>query len=299
MLGTLPDRPERARQELGLRLTLGSALTATQGYAGPQVGENYLRARDLCRELGEAPPQLFPALHGLYRFYHVRGELHAARATGEQLLKLAVSVQDSALLVEANRAFGVSTFWLGDVTAALENLERGARLYQAQKHRSHAFVFGNDPGVVCLSYAALALWHLGHAEQGFNRSCEALALARNLSHHYSLALALVFAAWLHQFRQEPRAAREHAEEAIAICAEQGFPLFMSMGAILRGWALVQEGSDEEGGAQMRQGLDDLRATGAGLWQPTFLSLIAEADGRIGQAERGLETAGRGDGDGRA
>jgi predicted ATPase len=204
-----------------------------------------------------------------------------------------VSVQDSALLVEANRAFGVSTFWLGDVTAALENLERGARLYQAQKHRSHAFVFGNDPGVVCLSYAALALWHLGHAEQGFNRSCEALALARNLSHHYSLALALVFAAWLHQFRQEPRAAREHAEEAIAICAEQGFPLFMSMGTILRGWALAQEGSDEEGGAQMRQGLDDLRATGAGLWQPTFLSLIAEADGRIGQAERGLRLLGEG------
>ena len=94
VLGTLPERPERVRQELSLRLTLGSALTATQGYAGPQVGETYLRARDLCRELGEAPPQLFPALHGLYRFYHVRGELHAARETGEQLLKLAVSVQD-------------------------------------------------------------------------------------------------------------------------------------------------------------------------------------------------------------
>ena len=60
VLGTLPERPERVRQELSLRLTLGSALTATQGYAGPQVGETYLRARDLCRELGEAPPQLFP-----------------------------------------------------------------------------------------------------------------------------------------------------------------------------------------------------------------------------------------------
>ena len=44
---------------------------------------------------------------------------------------------------------------------------------------------------------------------------------------------------------------------------------------------------------MRQGLADLRATGAGLWQPTFLSLIAEADGRIGQAERGLRMLGEG------
>ena len=290
VLEALPDRPERVRQELSLRLALGSALTATQGYAGPEVGETYLRARELCRELGEAPPQLFPALHGLYRFYHVRGELQAAREPGEQLLKLAVSVQDLGLFVEANRALGVPLFWLGDVTAALENLERGARLYQAQKQRSHASVFGTDPGVVCLSYGALALWHLGYPEQAYNRSREALALARNLSHHHSLALALVWAAWLDQFRREPQAARGHAEAAIAICSEQGFPLFMSMGAILRGWALVQEGCLEEGSVQMRQGLADLRATGAGLWQPTFLSLIAEADGRIGQAERGTRGA---------
>ena len=291
LLEALPDRPERVRQELSLRLALGSALTATRGYADPEVGDAYLQARELCRELGEAPPQLFPALHGLYRFYHVRGQLQAAREPGEQLLKMAVSVQDSGLFVEAHRALGVPLFWLGDVTRALENLEQGARLYRAQKHRSHATMFGTDPGVVCLSYGALALWNVGHPEQAYNRSCEALALARNLSHHHSLALALVFAAWLHQFRREPRAAREHAEAAIAICSEQGFPLFMSMGTILRGWALGQEGRGEKGVAQMRRGLADLRATGAGLWQPTFLSLIAEADGRIGQARRGLEVLG--------
>ena len=112
-----------------------------------------------------------------------------------------------------------------------------------------------------------------------------------MSHHHSLALTLVWAAWLHQFRREPQAARGHADAAIALCAEQGFPLWMSMAAILRGWALVQEGRGEEGSAQMRQSLADLRATGAGLWQPTFLALIAEADGRIGQAERGLEVLG--------
>jgi hypothetical protein len=138
VLEALPARPERARQELSLRLMLGLALTATQCYAGPEVGETYLRARELCRELGEAPPQLFPALHGLYRFYHVRGELHAAREAGEQLLMLAVSVQDSGLFVEANRALGVPLVWLRDVTSALENLEQGARLYRAQKFRSQA-----------------------------------------------------------------------------------------------------------------------------------------------------------------
>jgi predicted ATPase len=63
---------------------------------------------------------------------------------------------------------------------------------------------------------------------------------------------------------------------------------MSMGVILRGWALVQEGRGEEGSAEMRQGLAQLRATGAGLWQPSFLALIAESEGRVGEAQRGLE-----------
>jgi predicted ATPase len=58
LLKALPDCPERVEQELNLRLTLGSALTATQGYAGPEVGATYLRTRELCRKLGEAPPQL-------------------------------------------------------------------------------------------------------------------------------------------------------------------------------------------------------------------------------------------------
>src|SRR6516165_1410107 len=107
LLEELQGRPERIGQELSLRLTLALALTATRGYAGPEVGETYLRARELCRELGEAPPQLFAVLHGLYRFYHVRGELRAAREAGEQLLKLAVSDKDSGLFVEADRALGV------------------------------------------------------------------------------------------------------------------------------------------------------------------------------------------------
>ena len=64
---------------------LGSALMATRGYAGLQVEETYLRARELCRQIGDTP-QLFPVLHGLYRYYHVRGELQAAREAGQPIL---------------------------------------------------------------------------------------------------------------------------------------------------------------------------------------------------------------------
>src|SRR5262249_21218397 len=59
------------------------------------------------------------------------------------------------------------------------------------------------------------------------------------------------------------------------------------GAVLRGWALAQQGQTAEGIAQMHQGLTAFRATGAGLARSYFLALLAEAHGALGQAEAGL------------
>ncbi len=78
------------------------------------MGAVYSRARELCRQVGETP-QLFPVLVGLRLFYALRGELQTARELGEQLLRLAQSVQDAALLLEAHYALGVPLYWLGEV----------------------------------------------------------------------------------------------------------------------------------------------------------------------------------------
>lgn len=78
LLQTLPDTPERTQHELTLQIALGGALIATSGYAAPEVGAVYSRARELCRQVGETP-QLFPVLVGLRLFYALRGELQTAR----------------------------------------------------------------------------------------------------------------------------------------------------------------------------------------------------------------------------
>jgi predicted ATPase len=260
---------------------------ATKGYAAPEVEQAYVRARALCGQV-EPSPELFRVLHGLYRIYHVRGELQAAREFGEQLMRLAQSLQDPALLVEAHRAFGVPLLWLGEVAPARAHLEKGIALYDRKLLRLHAYTYGIDPGVVCLSYAAFASWHLGFADQALDRSQRALTLAEELSHPHSQALALVWAAWLRQFRREAHSAEELAQAAGRLCGEHGYPLWMSMGAILHGWALVESWRQlEEGIARIRKGLTDLRATGAGLWQPCFLALLAEACGKANRVEEGL------------
>ena len=102
------------------------------------------------------------------------------------------------------------------------HLEQGIALYDPQQSRSLAFSRGTDPGVTCLSRVAWTLWMLGYPDQALTRSHEALTLAQELSHAYSLVFALHFAAVLHLCRREVQLVREQAEAVIALASEQGF-----------------------------------------------------------------------------
>jgi TOMM system kinase/cyclase fusion protein len=285
LLKSLPDTPERAQQELTLQVGLAVPLSAA-GFMSPEVSKVYSRARELCRQVGETP-QLFPVLSGLRTFYHVRGELQTSRELGEQSLTLAQSVQDSALLVRAHRMLGDTLFWLGELVSAQAYLEQAIALYDSRQYRSQVFLYGYDPGVFGLSYEALVLWFLGYPDQALKRSHEALTLAQELSHPFSLSSALNFAVWLHQHRREVQLTQEGVETLMTFSTEQGFALWLAWGTAMQGWALAEQGQVEEGIAQIRQCLDTSRAAGAELGQSHYLALMAEAHGKVGQAEEGL------------
>jgi predicted ATPase len=285
LLKTLPDIPERSQQELALQTALGPVLIATKGYTAPEVEHAYTRALELCRQIGETP-QLFPVLRGLQIFYLVRAEHKTARELGEQLLTLAQRVQDPVFLSGAHSVLGQTLYFLGELASAREHLEQGIALYGLQQYRSLAWA-GAHPGAQCLGYTAWTLWHLGYPEQALKRNHEVLALAQELSHPFSLAYALASAAWLHQYRREGQSSQERAEAIIALSVEQGFPFWSALGTIVRGWALAEQGQAEEGIGQMRQGLAALRVTGAEMFRPWFLTLLAEAYGKEGQTEEGL------------
>jgi predicted ATPase len=286
VLKTLPDTSERTQQELALQIALGSPLQAIKGYGAPEVEAVYTRARELCQRIGETS-QLFPVLRGLYVYYLLRGELRTAHELGQRLLSLAQSVQDPAFLLEAHFALGQTLLFRGEFIAARKHLEQGIALYDPERHCSHAFLYGQDPGVFCRVLAAWDLWLLGYPDQALKRSQEALAVAQETFHPLSLAAAQTFFALTHQFRREGQAAQEHAEVAVELSTEQGFPFFLAFGTILRGWALAEQGQGEEGTAQVRQGIAAYRATGAELAGTRFITLLAEAYEKVGQVEEGL------------
>jgi predicted ATPase len=283
---TLPATPERSQQELTLHLTLGASLLAIKGPGAPEVVQTYARARQLCHHL-EDPHQLFPALRGLWNYYNVRAEHRTAHELGEQLLALAQQAQNPAMLVAAHRALGTTLAYLGAATSAHTHLAQGMALYNPQQHRASVFLYGEDAGVTCRFHAARALWCLGYPDQGRVRNEEAVTLAQQSAHPFSLGFALSCAAICHQLCREGWTAQERAEAAIVLATEQGFPFWRAIGSLLRGWALAQQGQAREGLEQMHQGLRAFRATGAEVMRTYFLSLLVEAYGTMDQPAAGL------------
>jgi class 3 adenylate cyclase/predicted ATPase len=285
VLKALLDTPERIQQELTLQLALRDALVVVNGYTAPEVEKTVLRARELCQQIGETP-QLFPVLFRLWIFYINRGELQTARELAEQLMRLARSVQDQYLLSMAHMALGCTLHWLGEVVSARTLLEQAIELYDPQTH-PRPTVNTADPRVDCLFYVAWTLWLLGYPDQALERSHEALALAERLSHPFSLAYALGIAARFHSIRREEQAARERAEAVIALSTAQGFPYWLAVGTMVRGGALVEQGQEEEGIAQMEQGLMAMRAMGTETAWLGHLPKMAEVYGRGGRTEEAL------------
>jgi predicted ATPase/DNA-binding winged helix-turn-helix (wHTH) protein len=286
LLRTWPNTSERIHQELDLQITLGPTMMALKGYAAPEVEQIYARAQELCR-LTDDSPQLFRALWGSRRFYFMQGTLPTARALGAQLLALAQKTQNSAFLLEANEALGATLMFQGDFVAAREHEERGIKYYDPQQHHSLAFLYGQDPGVRCLAYAAWIDWFLGYPDQARKRTAEAIALARELVHPFSLAWALACTAFLQQFLRDEQQTQTTAEEVLALAREQGFLFLHAWGDFWCGWVLAKRGENIKGLEQMHRGLEAHRAAGAEVGWPYLLALLAETNLQGGQIEEGL------------
>ena len=131
------------------------------------------------------------------------------------------------------------------------------------------------------------LWLIGYPAQALEQSQQALTLARELSYAHTVAAVQYFAAMVHRFRRERQAARERAEEAIAMGREQNLPHWIVFGTIVRGWTLAMEGQWEDGIAQIREGLVGQQLGGARISRGSFLVLLIEAHLAAGHAEAGL------------
>jgi predicted ATPase/DNA-binding SARP family transcriptional activator len=287
LLKELPDGNQRDKTELALQISLGAPLVATQGYTSIEVERTYERARELCDRTGDIQ-QLAPSLWGLCAFYQVRGKHSTAFVLANQILALAENGKDPNLMMVAHWMQGLNLTHLGEFSLAREQLESALDQYDLKQDDTFTYLYGQNPRVTCLNYLALNLWILGYLDQAAEKCKEAVSLAEEISHPFSLTFAHGMAALFHSLRRDIDSALRHGDQTYELAKRLNFPFLLTLGMIIRGWTRLYSGKTGTAIKLMKNGIEAMQAIGAEVGRPYFLSLLAEGFAESGDIEDGLK-----------
>jgi len=291
LLSTCSECVERDEIELMMLMPLGSVYQAALGYAAPEVGPIFERARELCQRVGETP-QLFAIMWGNWSWHLVKGDLKLALSMADDMVTFARNVPDIGILMEAYVAPAVARFYVGDFAGCRHYCDEAINEHENLEHcRLWTLLTGQNSALHVRSYLMVALFHLGYPEQAVKLNDETLALAREIGHPFSLAHALHFSGWLYINCRMPDRLLAAGQEETKIANEQGFALWQSTGTFFTGAGLFLKGDLEEGTRLMEKGVASFRSIGSILTLPGQLGVLAEAYlavGRLAEARAALD-----------
>jgi len=243
--------PERATQEITLRMSLARVLMATKGYSR-EVEEAYATALHTFE--GRELPQLFPVLRSLGSYYIAQAEFENGARIGREILRLAERQHDTGMLVDGHLVLGVCLMTLEGIPVALEHLDEAIAQVRTGPSGSRPFRLGNNTGATCFTTSAFFLWMLGYPDRAVARSEEAITLAAQLQHPYTLAYVEFHCGLLRLWLGQPELVREHAVQVLHLERQYDFPLWKALGTCLLGVADAQLGRAEAGLAQVNEGI---------------------------------------------
>ncbi|HIN66457.1 MAG TPA: tetratricopeptide repeat protein, partial [Candidatus Obscuribacterales bacterium] len=266
---------------------------AMYGYAAPEVGPAFSRARELCQRVGESS-QLFAIMWGNWSWHLVRGELKLAMSLAEDMVTFAKNVSDIGIMMEAYVAPAVTSFYLGDFAACRKWSEEAIAEHEDTEHcRIWSTMTGQNSAVHVRTYLTLALFHLGYPEQALKLNEETIEMARQIGHPFSLAHALHFTGWLLVNCRMGDRLYAAGKEELKIASEHGFALWESTGTYFTGAGLFLQGELDESIKLMEKGIQSFRSIAAILTLPGQLGILAEAyikAGRLAEARSVLNAA---------
>ena len=285
LVPNIDDPMLRNKSELLVQTSLGNSLRATKGWSTDSVKQAYTRALELCKESG-LDEHTLPAVFGLWTWNFVRASLGEAQALAEHLLNTAAHADDSVYKILAHEARGFTLFAQGKFAEAHSELERGIGLCEDSEAATYLGLSAQDPRVHLRTYDGMALWSLGYPDQALRTCAEARRYADASEYPFSQAIARTIGLRVHQLRGEAATVADQVNATISLCEEHEFVHYVAMALILRGWANAQQGDFEKGIAEIQEGLEKERATGALLFESYSLGLLADAclkNKRYGQA----------------
>ena len=243
--GRLGQRPQ-------LHVAYGNALLAARGQGARETTEAFAKAREAMAGHKDAPERL-AADYGLWLGSAVRGELSAARAYADALLRDVEASADSPEAGVAHRTVGITHWFAGEYCEARKHFEQALSLFQPGRDDDLAFHFGQDAGVSAMAYLGLTLWPLGDIERARFLIDSAQARIAGLSHIGTLAYAKAHAAFFELVRGDLSRTIPHAVELARLAREHDLAQWRAIGLFLKGVATAEGTALSEGLADMRRG----------------------------------------------
>ena len=179
---------------------------------------------------------------------------------------------------------------VGELEASRHHFEVALAAYDEEHPQRSAL--GSDLGVFANAWCSHTLWLLGDDNAALAHAERAIALAQRRDHMYSQALALAYAALLHQMRRDRESVRSCAEAVVSLCDRYGFAYYGDWARALLGWALGQE-QRAEGAVMIESALERLDRQRAQARRPYYLSLLADTYNRLGNRARATSIRERG------
>jgi class 3 adenylate cyclase/tetratricopeptide (TPR) repeat protein len=255
LCSTPPRSRERLQLELRVHLVLGGIYAEHRAFSSAECGRAYSRALELCRELGDAK-QIYAALSGMGSFEITRGNLSRSRQLAEECLQLAGQQTSRPPFIMGHLLLGGTLFLCGRLSTARSHLEEAIRLYDEDRsfRTGKQVMYVQDQKATGLCYLGLGLTIMGHLDAGLNAAREGVRHARVLGAMHALNFSLCYLAGVHHFRREAVEALQCATESLDLSRELGFVTWRGASQMVRGEALMQLGSTDEGFADIEAGV---------------------------------------------
>jgi adenylate cyclase len=291
LLPTLADTNEvkaaiaQRQRRLDLQTSYALAVSFSKGSAADETKAAYERAGDLATR-AEFPAERFSALLGQAYSSLQRGEVRAARAIAERILREAEADARSSAFGGAHRALGLAFLFLGELAKARSEFELALNSFVMQSDSEATENFLWDAGAACRASLAQASWYSGDFHRARQLIKEAIGPGRQLPLP-STAYALSVKIYIEGHRNDLESVVADAENLLKISQQHGMDFYVAISRIYLSWARGGLGDARSGADELRSSLDTYATQGNRLGTPYFLGCLAELEAEAGEHERAL------------
>ncbi len=267
--------PDANSLELDMQISLGTASIAVRGYSSTETEQAYVRGREILDQVGDDPRQ-FAVLHGLSMCYLNQAKLQRNLDVAEEMLARAAHQDDPMSKLVSHRVSAAAHNVLGRFETARAHAETAAALYDLERDRASAHLYGHDQGVAAYWHLSMALLFLGLRDASQEAANRAAALAKELQHANTSAYYTLYAAFTGLLKNEWQMARDVAERLIVNALDRSMALWVVFGRHLLGSALAALGEAEAALEEIHRGRAEADQLNHRWLKPITLHFEAQA-----------------------